>query len=420
MIIELVLGLVMTWTVESKYSAVPSGDVSENVIAEYYNTEGKGTVRAGDTATLTLRGLNGIQLQKVEYTLRSNQKSGSGNMIVMADERTLAEKKGTLKDWCGAYDNTDYHAVTAWSGQCTIKSALQLRLIGTENSLYIDQFIITYQPAPAYKVTLMIGNEPHTTLTEKAGGAGVELPAADDKENWKFMGWAPQDSWQVNQLPDEWYRAGTHYYPSDNTTLWGLWQYAENTEPEYVTELETGDYLYLSRANNQTMSGTPQNKRMESAETDLEDENQVYHITFNEAKDSATIQHKVSGKYIGYSETKTPALTEKASTWQVWHGGDSTIFYITVGSKYYILWPSCLDDNSLTNYTGIMLVYNVTNTPTVLLSAEHDKTDSVYTGHPECGLGTDFVLTNNEHVVVPFGIYELHIWKGKKYLRLRR
>lgn len=421
MVIAWVLGLVMTWTVESKTSVEASGDVPSNAVTEYWNTNGKGTVRQGDTATLVISQIRGLQIQKIEYMLQSNKSSGEGIIAVYADDELLVRKTGTYKDWCGKYDNETDHSVVAWSGQRTITSELCMQLIGVTNSLYLSQLVITYQPAQPYSVALMVGHEEYGTLTETTGGAGVELPTVEDRDYWHFLGWATNDSWQVGNLPDTWYRAGTRVYPTGNTTLWSLWQYAEVKEPEYVTELEDGDYIYLHREDLNAASGVPNNGKLGTSIANVEDEQQIYHIAFNETKDSATIQHKATGKYIGYKCAKTPTIKEQASMWAVWHGGDATIFYFTntTDNKIRVLWPGCTKDYE-TYYTDLLKTNDVTNTPTVLLSTEIEKTDPIYTGHPECKLGTGFVLPSDEEIVVPFGIYELHIWKGKKYLRLRR
>lgn len=417
MVLAVILGLVMTWTVESKSVVVGSGDIPSSTEVDYWCTYQKGSVRQGDTATLLLSNIGGIQIQKIEYSVKSNKESGAGTIIVMADDKTLATRSGTFKEWCGTYDAETYHSVTAWTGQQTISSYLCLQLEGTTNSLHINQFVITYQPAPAYSVDLLISNEHYATLTETSGGAGIELPTIDDRENWQFLGWAPHDSWQVNQLPNTWYQAGAHFYPTENSSLWALWQYRENKEPEYVTDLQDGDYLYLNRQDKLAIKGAVSEGKMEHAAMSPDDEQQVYHIAFNATKDSATILHKATGQYIGYTNGSSPKLKDAASKWQVWHGGDSTIFYfVNTQGKKYVLFTSL---NSNIDKAGVMKVNDETNAPTVLLSAEQEKTNPVYTGHPECKLGTDFVLSSDNDVVVPFGIYELHVWKEKKYLRLR-
>ena len=417
MVLTAILGLVMTWTVESRSAVSCSGDVPESIVAEYTNTYNKGTVRKGDTACLVLSSLHGLTVEKIEYSLHSNKDAGAGAIIVAADNQVLASKSGTYKSWCGAYDADNNHMVKVWSGSRAVASDLSMQLIGTTNSLYLEKIVITYQPAPTYSVELMMGSEFYKTLTETSGGVGVELPAVADRDNWHFLGWTTQEFWCVSALPATWYKAGTRIYPAENIRLWSLWQSHEEQKIEYVSDLQSGDYIYMNRTGFFAVSGTPVDGRLACTIADAEAAQQVYHIEFDEAKESATIQHKATGKYIGYSGTK---IVEKKSAWQVWHAGDSTVFYATVNTKTYVLWPDIYETDSY--HAGLYKTNNVTAATTVLFSTQYEQPDPVYTCHPESGLGIDFVEQDNEETqgewVLRFGNYEMIIRNGKKYIRL--
>ena len=80
-----ILSLVMTWTVETKSTVKGSGDVPAAVTADYACSYQKGTVRSSDNATLTLVGLNGIMVERIEMYMRSNKSAGAGVISVYAD-----------------------------------------------------------------------------------------------------------------------------------------------------------------------------------------------------------------------------------------------------------------------------------------------------------------------------------------------
>ena len=80
-----IMSLVMTWTVETKSTISSSGDVPAQVAAEYACSYQKGSVRNGDSATLTLASMGGLTIERVEMYMRSNKSAGAGVISVYAD-----------------------------------------------------------------------------------------------------------------------------------------------------------------------------------------------------------------------------------------------------------------------------------------------------------------------------------------------
>lgn len=417
-VLTTILALAMTWTVASKSSVSSSGDIPVGVYASYACTYQKGDVRAGDTAQLILNGTSRIAVQQITLYLQSNKSAGAGTITVLADGQRVVQKSGSLKDWTGAFDNQTYHAVSVWSGN---KRATQwtISLVGTENSLHIEKYVVTYQLPPAYSVTLMNGAETYTTLTESAGLAGVVLPALEDTEEWNFIGWTPIECWNIDFRP-ECYAAGTPVYPTENSTLWALWQHQLAVDTTAVTDLQSGDYIYVNPdGTKQAMIGPVSGDKIGSEVYDAWDIEQVYQIRFSTNGDSAIIYHPESDSYIGYSGT---ALENRASTWLVFHEGNRTSFYFKKNDRNYLLWPVLMDSENDYNYfTGLYPVTdaNLSMSPMILLPAPDYTELPIYTAHPESGLGMDFVLPNAGETIVPFGIYEIHICNGKKSVRLR-
>ena len=415
MFLTLLFGLVMTWTVETKSSVSSSGDVPNAVAATYANTYQKGDVRKGDTAVFVMSGTAGLTMQKVEIYLKSNSTSGAGVLTVYADLQQIAQKSGDFKTWFSSYDNTNYHALTLWQGTRKADS-WAVQVVGTANSLHIEKFVFTYQPAPAYSVTLMNGKESFATLTETEGGAGVSLPAISDNAQWTFIGWSPCEWWHTSELP-LFYPAGS-FYPMEPTTLWALWQRKSTTEENYVTDLQSGDYIYCETTQRYAMTGVPQNGKMGTTIVQTTDSNQVYTIVFDESLETATLQHKASGTFIGYTSTSTPQLTAAQSTWHVWHGGARTALFMTRNNKTYMLWPATMIGESLNFCTSLLEVSNISETTTALLKPAEEEMP-YFTCHPESPEAIERVNAPQQEIIVPFGNYEIHIRDGKKELRLR-
>lgn len=417
MLLTLLFGLVMTWTVESKSSVTSSGDVPNAVAAAYANTYQKGDVRKGDTAIFVMSGTAGLTMQKVEIYLRSNSTAGAGVLTVYADNQQIGQKSGDFKNWFGSYDNANYHALTLWQG--TRKANLwTIQVVGTTNSLHIEKFVFTYQPAPTYSVTLMNGNETYCTLTETEGGSGVFLPALESNDAWTFIGWTPYEFWQTASAP-AYHAAGSVVYPTNNTTLWALWKRKNQSENNYVEDLQTGDYIYCETTQQYAMSGVPQDGKAGTTVVQPTNPDIVYHIVFDETLETATIQHKSSGTFIGYTNTSTPQLTAAQSTWQVWHGNARTAFYMTRNNKIYILWPATMVGESFNFCTSLMNVNfsNIEQTTTALLVPTEEETP-YFTCHPESPEEIDNIPATEREWVIPMGTYKIYIHNGKKELRL--
>ena len=405
----------MTWTVTSN-KTVSSDDVSFEVDAAYRNTYNKGQVRENDTATLSLSQLSGLTVERIEVYLKSNKFSGAGVFTVEANGETIASQSGTLAEWAGAYDNQDYHPVTLFSGSRTHVNNLTIRLVGTVSSLYIDRYVITYQPAPVYTVTFMTGAQCVGERTETSGGAGVLLSSMPDVNEWSFVAWTDRPFYTVYQMPATRYRAGETYYPTEDATLWAVYENNPQSAAEPVTNLQSGLYLYLDTTQMNAIAGVPNDGRMDYDIADVSDENQFYEMVFNDACDSATIQHMATGTYIGFSGTQ---LAAKRSLWCVYHSEDRTAFYTVVSGKQYVLFPAAYHtSNGGETYTDIVKVNTVTNTPTVLMALPQQMMPAAYTCYPETGRDIESVHSGSHELIIPVGIYQLRISDGKKTIRL--
>ena len=410
-----ILSLIMTWTVETKSTISSSGDVPAAVQAVYACSYQKGTVRNGDNATLTLSGLGGVAIERIEMHMRSNKSAGAGVISVYADGELLAQKEGSLRDWIGKYDNSAFHPIEVFVGRQQLQDSLVINLEGTTNSLYVEKYVITYQQAPAYTATLMEGDDLHTTLTEAVGGVGVLLPSLPDKEIWQFMGWTAT-SFEAADVCPELYLPNTRIYPTDDMTLWAVWRYMQDNEELYLTDMQSGDYIYANTDNQLAITGVVENGRMQQAMLNHLDSNQIYHVDFDPSAQTATIQHLLTDQYVGY---KDATLVAEPTEWLVWQEGNNTAFYTLYDGKKYVLWQNMMDEQSGQRYAGLYATNDVSKTPTALIYPQQ-QSEQLYTCYPEENMAVESVTTTTNEIIVPFGIYEIHIIRGEKYICLRQ
>ena len=405
----------MTWTVETKSTISSSGNVPAAVTADYACSYQKGTVRSGDNATLTLVGLNGIMVERIEMYMRSNKSAGAGVISVYTDGARIAQKEGSLRDWIGKYDNSAFHPIEVFVGRQQLQDSLVINLEGTTNSLYVEKYVITYQQAPAYTATLMEGDDLYTTLTEAVGGAGVLLPSLPDKEIWQFMGWTAT-SFEAADVCPELYLPNTRIYPTDDMTLWAVWRYMQDYEELYLADMQSGDYIYANTDNQLAITGVVENGRMQQALVNPLDSNQIYHVDFDPSAQTATIQHLLTDQYVGY---KDATLVAEPTEWLVWQEGNNTAFYTLYDGKKYVLWQNMIDEQSGQRYAGLYATNDVSKTPTALIYPQQ-QSEQLYTCYPEENMAVESVTTTTNEIIVPFGIYEIHIIRGEKYIRLRQ
>lgn len=409
----LILLSVMTWTVESKNTVTlaDGGSVPYDIEVSYTNTYNKGQLRAGDVATLTLGNLGGMTVERVSLAMRANAKSGSGAIEVTVGDEKIGEKTVTWK--------TVSEDVEVYRGQQHGVETMTIRVMGTENSVYVDAFTIEWSPCAPRQVILMRGSTPIDTLTEESGMSGVILPWQKNEEHWRFVGWSNKEFWTVYEEP-AYHSSNIRYYPQ-NDTLWAVYQWEEVSTDEmvYETEVSSGVYMYVNRITQLALTGVPVDGKMARAEANVYDANQHYQITLT-GGDTAYITHVPTGAPIGY---KGAQLDTIASPWKIFHQDDQTLFYTTISGKNYILWLDIMTGDGNESYAGLFQA-DPGASPLGLLSTMMPTELFAFTCHPEAMVGIDEVEDEEmrglgDERVVQVGIYELHIHKGKKYIILK-
>ena len=202
--------------------------------------------------------------------------------------------------------------------------------------------------------------------------------------------------------------------------LWAVYEYLPGEGSANMTDIQSGRYIYWNtfETSKRAMSGTPKNGKLQSVPADPVDEQQQYDVVFNANGDSATIQHVLTGIYIGYNGTK---VVEGKSSWQVYHDGAKTAFYVTIASKDYILWPDVWTESE--EYAGLLGPTNVNTTTTALMSAKTATGDTSFTCHPESGKGLDGLTDERMsgiETIMHMGNYDFIIKNGQKFLIFRQ
>lgn len=414
----LILSAIMSWFVTSKNTISGEGEFPSGIEVHYACTYQKGDVRANDTASISFANMGAISIERIEVYVKSNKTAGAGNFTVVANSETVATKTGTFKDWTGAYDNSEYHAISLLSSPLANVRNLSIELVGTTNSLHIEKYVIQYTQAPPRTVTLMAGGTEFAVMKETAGGKGIELPWGADIPFWEFEGWSETEFWETEALPPVPLTSpGTRYYPQEDCTLWAVYKQDKTPDISYVTDLTTDVYLYLHSETNMALRGVPEGGIMECAYVNVYDEQQYYWIEF-ESPEVAYITHMMTGTPVGYTQEAKIAVV--ASPWKVYHDGEETLLYATINDKNYVLWPGLQDGYGYTSYTGLLQANPMTS-PMRLQSTLMPARLFVYTCHPETqGVmtadGKDGIM--NERVLMRFGNYELIIRNGQKELRV--
>jgi len=418
--ILLILLSVMTFTVESKNSVSMEGSWPYDIGVVYACDYQKGSVRAGDKATLSLSGLELLQLQEIKVYVRSNKNAGAGTITMKADGTQFFYKEGTYKDWFGAYDNTNYKAVT-WKGtQDLVDGSLVIEVAGTESSLHVEKFEIAYvsSTAPKYTVTLVSDGETQQ-LTEETIAGGVVLPNGDDKDGWYFAGWSPEAVSEPEYMQPYMLDPGTRYYPKKNTTFWAV--YTDVAPPTWDKQAQPQSGYYMLELHGLTLTGEVENGYVamyNSAEMVYSSD--LYYIDFNTTDETCMIKHYSSGSFVGYN-TACTKLTDDASAWRYRMVSDSTWMFIAKeeGEEYWMLFRHYEESEAwLSNYNiiaeanGLWALYALPDPNVPIRWWSFPKTHCVEEVKSE-------EVRANKDWVIPFGNYDLIIHNGVKELKLK-
>ncbi len=439
--------LIALYSISGK-QATASGDIPAGATCVYEQTGNKsGQMTAGHTIDMTFNGYDGVTLQGVTLTMKSNTSSGAGELQMKVGENTVWEiTAGTFASpsWYGAYSTEWVEISHSLNDQIVPEGAsITLHLGASANSLYLDAVAIEYTAATVEAELYTVSFNTHIAdkvgpLTETEAGGGVILPnVAYSDDNWSFYGWSERALLETEDVPTV-YRAGSSYVPTGDCTLHAVYQSHAEKEPWMPAEaLVTGDYLItlcvpeaytLHQAYGKVENGMLKAKQFHfySEITDpvpyqmIYDEDDVYTLTML-TDSTLTIRHKTTGTRVSLgSRGKFTTSSNNDSIWSMTsrlevssmtsymlsatRGGVKYAISVAIGTDSEVYFCPVQDAQDY----GLILY---------ALSDLHIE-NAIYTSYP---LGDALPETTVNPAVsykTNIGPYTLIIQNGKKYLQI--
>lgn len=439
--------LTATYTLSSTTSVKASGVLPEGATHTYERsatTGQKGQMTAGNSTRLYLTGWEGCTIRTVTLSMRSNKSAGAGSLKMLIgkevvwqiDDQSFADAAWAetfTTDWVDIVKNMN---VEVRSGE-----AVEIIISATQNSLYMNSYTINYE-APVsrcYSVEFVTGLDTILPpIMQAAIGEPILLPAWQDTAIWHFIGWSETEvedaQWAPSILP-----AGTQYLPTHDTKLYAVYSSGDkvlssskNVSGEYVMVQRNAytEQLYgismgaalLGKVYEGSLFTSPASivytEEAQSVLCSMVDSNAIYDIHFL-TDSTLTIQHVISGEYIGYHRT---SLTNDVSEWRyrLLQDGSWVFYYEHNASTYALYIGAGTDDifNSVDGYVQHMNISVLENNVMWL----YPYIEAEYTSWP---FGKFYSVENvdvergkNVHHV-HFGNYDLWIIDGKKYVHLK-
>lgn len=456
MICALILSIFSaTFTLTSTTEVKPSGVLPNSSTYEYKRsatTGQKGQMTAGNTTCLELNGWDGCIIRKVELQMHSNTKSGRGfldmtvgnNVVWAIEDQDFCEEA-----WAGMY-TTSWVPITHNMNVLVNNEPIEILISATENSLYIQSYTIYYEKVNQPIITDIpsipsVSLEPQTytihfntgcgtsppSITQSSPNTPITLPEWQDTLSWYFVGWSETEV-RENQLVTPLIEAGKPYIPHKSLTLWAI--YSDVKETTVLNDYESGVYVIaydseftqLLSGSALAMSGAIEEDMVPVSNVQLRtnthglksldspiDIQMLYDIEFC-ADSTAYITHLATSAPIGYKADKLDIVP---SLWEYRMLDDgSIIFYYLYDGEQYTLYLSTKNERVGAYAQSISLAKWKKEALWLFPFLEKQ-----YTSWP---LGTlaavDDIEVPNVDMVYQFGVYELHIKNGKKYLYLSK
>ncbi len=449
MIHQLILSImmsVMTITIESKSAVSLSGDVPAGVSATYENTYKKGQLTAGNSATLTMSGMEGMKIAAVQLNMHSNKAAGAGSLSLQIDGSlywSIPNSSFSAMTWAGAFSSEDVpirHEFLPWVTSQT--GDMNMRVEASENSLFITSYLIEYQqdaPVPhMVSFVTSVGSAP-AAVREPGVEQGVRLPYLDwQQQDWRFLGWTEAVVDEAAEAP-AYHRAGEIYYPMHDCNLYALFSNIQEAGACYaVDHLDTGNYLITnvvlhSNSYGDVIEGLWRTEDQPHILQDVEQQGAPWVYDWETVRDDQTYQidmlddsHAVitnlaSGLPVGYAIDK---LATNDSVWTVAKRTDGTFdFCKQTGDTWYSIGVAVARDPVYGEEDVFFALQQDRNLPSAGLTLfPMDKLlhETLFSHYPMRYLPiSDVQMDNQQTFEYQFGIYRLKIVNGKKYLELR-
>jgi len=433
---------IVTYTVDTKSTVKASGDISSEMVATYACSYQKGTITAGNTATLTVSGCQHVNIDSVTLYMRSNKASGAGKLTLTMNDTTqwyIPDAAFNSSKWAGNY-STEFVPITKHFNPALHGKELSVVVTASANSLYIDRYEIVYTEREKERYTVEFYTQIDSLVpsrTEKSVGQGIVLPDVQWQQgDWHFVGWTTTPIEETSECPS-YFLPGATYYPSENTTLYALYSDYANELWYADTTCQSGNYLITWPVLQSSVCGGVNSDgeaplcecALVEKPTDKGDSmyvhvsmdvytDEVYQLYFLEDS-TLTISHVLSNTPIGYKQTDLSAKTQ--STWKYrTYMNHSIAFYTVINNNVYILRVTDNGENIELGKT-----YDFPNWPSnsmFLFRIPDEEPTYTYTAYPQRMLDIPEIDTNSlfHHPTdVRVGTSILRIEDHKKYLILQ-
>ncbi len=400
-----------TYTVTSYHTiALTAGTAPDGSTATFNSTTARGSqITAGNSATLTLTGYDELFISALTVQMHSNKTSGGGSLRAYLNGTmiaSIADASFADSSWNGTYATADEWAdINVPLTGFTFPQNAELTVVieASANSLYVGGFTVSYNAGVGQNrpkiVVLMTGTEETLApLRESSAGRGVRLPNLQDADSvWHFLGWTEAE-WPHSEECPTFFRAGTTYFPTKNTTLYAL--YTNKLALETLVQdtlFETGTYAIVTALTfNCMMAGGVTDRRVGSTAAELfVDDDSLYHlnmetippencyqVTFTDT--TAIIRHQETNSGVGYTSQNLATNTNEWSVTRALH--HSLCLYHHVGMNTYCLFPTTVEGQWA--YKSVRL--NVREDQLFLLFfavPDEAPEPALYTTMPRSGLG---------------------------------
>lgn len=420
-----------------------SGDVPAGATAAYVCTYQKGTISAGNTATLTLTGWQNVDVSKVVLYMKSNKTSGAGSLSMKADDVvvwSIPNAGFNSSAWASGY-RTDYVPVTHTFRTPVSGTVLSIEVKATESSLYISHYEIEYTrhtPVP-HTVTYETGidTEHFLPVTESAAGEGIILPdIAWQEEDWYFLGWTTSPVIEETKCPP-YEQAGTRLFPKEDMTLYALYTNQLNHRWTAATELQSGRYLIAAPSVYSILHGdavggcislTPGHVTLATVANEPAyvytiadwETDEVYYLEIL-ADSMLTIRNELSGNYVGIRQN---TITSVRCEWKYRVCPDGLLLLYSSSERGdYALRSAELMDKMLGVKVDEKTPINTwPNGNLCLFYLPDSETDAKWSSYPQRILPVGETYLDGKpqpSYDIHFGNYILRIQNQKKYLIIR-
>ena len=425
-----------TYTVTSYHDiSLSDGVAPDDSWVTFYSTTARGSqITAGNSATLTFGGFDGVRITSLSLQMHSNKSSGGGSLQVLLGETEIASiPSSSFADmaWHGAYANDWVDVTVPIQNYFTVGEGVLFTIVveASANSLYVGGCSVTYHANSIQLFPMTVAfstgtEEGISPVTESRAGKGVVLPTLQDADSvWFFLGWTESLVPHTEDCP-KYYRAGEVYFPKKNMTLYALYTNKLGITPlTQDTLFRSGVYALVSAdPYNCMMEGRIEEQKVGTCSASpYLGSDMLYHLPMETiplenrysiqfTDSTATIKHLSSNKYIGYSSSSHNLQTTE-SEWSVFHSAQhSVLFYHspTADGLVYGLYPSRTRD--VVYYSDTRLRVNESDRLLLFFAVpEEEPTAALYTTNPRSGLGLDVqeesqIRVTETEVLNPLGL----------------